>query len=141
MLGPVFLTAILFAFLVRSDERISHQRRHSHWYQDLRESVRQPSMYWLCFLYAVTFGGFVGVCSFLPIFLHDQYGFDRVTAGSITALGGLLGSFIRPLGGYTADRLGGIRVLPVVFVAIAATIGGVGWLPEAKWGVVFLMAG
>src|SRR5215472_12651479 len=117
MLGPVFLTTILFAFLVRSDERISHQRRHSHWYQDLRESVRQPWMYWLCFLYGVTFGGFVGVCSFLPIFVHDQYGFDRVTAGSIAALGGLLGSLIRPFGGYVADYLGGIRVLPSLFLA------------------------
>lgn len=139
MLGPVFLTTIVFAFLVRSDERISHQRRHSHWYQDLRESVRQPWMYWLCFLYGVTFGGFVGVCSFLPIFVHDQYGFDRVTAGSIAALGGLLGSLIRPFGGYVADYLGGIRVLPPLFLAIAASIIGVGWLPPAPWNVLFLV--
>jgi NNP family nitrate/nitrite transporter-like MFS transporter len=98
-------------------------------------------MYWLCFLYAVTFGGFVGLCSFLPIFLHDQYGFDRVTAGAVTALGGLLGSFIRPLGGYLADRLGGIRVLPFVFATIATAIAGVGSLPEAAWGVILLMSG
>ena len=139
MLGPVFLTTILFVFLVRSDERISRQRRHSHWYQDLRESARQPSMYWLCLLYGVTFGGFVGVCSFLPIFVHDQYGFDRVTAGSIAALGGLLGSMIRPFGGYVADYLGGIRVLPLLFLAIAASMIGVGWLPPAPWSVLFLM--
>lgn len=139
MLGPVFLTTILFAFLVRSDERISRQRRHSHWYQDLRESARQPSMYWLCLLYGVTFGGFVGVCSFLPIFVHDQYGFDRVTAGSIAALGGLLGSMIRPFGGYVADYLGGIRVLPLLFLAIAASMIGVGWLPPTPWSVLFLM--
>jgi NNP family nitrate/nitrite transporter-like MFS transporter len=92
-------------------------------------------MYWLCFLYAVTFGGF------LPIFLHDQYGFDHVTAGSVTALGGLLGSFIRPLGGYLADRLGGIRLLPFVCAAIAAAVGGVGSLPEATWGVLLLLTG
>jgi MFS transporter, NNP family, nitrate/nitrite transporter len=140
-LVPVLVTAILFAFMVRGDEYIGRARPHGRWWHDLRDGLARPSMHWLCLLYAVTFGGFVGVCSFLPIFLHDQYAFDPVTAGSITALGGLLGSFIRPLGGYTADRLGGIRVLPVVFVAIAATIGGVGLLPEAEWGVVFLMAG
>ena len=139
MLGPVLLTTVLFAFLVRSDERMPHQGPHSHWYQDLRESLRQPSMYWLCFLYGVTFGGFVGVCSFLPIFLHDQYGFDRVAAGSISALGGLLGSLIRPFGGYVADHLGGIRVLPLLFLAIAASIAGVGWLPPVPWSVLFVM--
>jgi len=96
-------------------------------------------MYWLCFLYSVTFGGFVGICSFLPIFLHDQYGVDRVTAGSITALGGLLGSLIRPFGGYIADHMGGIRVLAVIFVSIAASIVGVGWLPPLTWSVLFLM--
>ena len=140
-LVPVLVTAILFAFMVRGDEQVGRLIPRGHWWQDLREGLAQPSMHWLCLLYAVTFGGFVGVCSFLPIFLHDQYGFDRVTAGSITALGGLLGSFIRPLGGYAADRLGGIRVLPFVFAAIAATVAGVGWLPEAAWGVVLLMAG
>ena len=140
-LVPVLVTAILFAFMVRGDAQVGRLRPRGHWWHDLREGLAQPSMHWLCLLYAVTFGGFVGVCSFLPIFLHDQYGFDRVTAGSITALGGLLGSFIRPLGGYTADRLGGICVLPFVFGAIAATVAGVGWLPEAAWGVVLLMAG
>jgi NNP family nitrate/nitrite transporter-like MFS transporter len=138
---PVLVTAILFASMVRDDEHVGRVRPPGHWWHDLREGLARPFMHWLCLLYAVTFGGFVGVCSFLPIFLHDQYGFDRVTAGSITALGGLLGSFIRPLGGYTADRLGGIRVLPLIFAAIAATMAGVGWLPEAAWGVVFLMAG
>ena len=140
-LVPVLVTAILFAFMVQGDEQVGRLRPRGHWWHELREGLARPSMHWLCLLYAVTFGGFVGICSFLPIFLHDQYGFDRVTAGSITALGGLLGSFIRPLGGYTADRLGGIRVLPYVFGAIAATVAGVGWLPEAAWGVMLLMAG
>ena len=139
MLGPLLLTTVLFAVLVRGDERMSHPVLRSHWYQDLPDSLAQPSMYWLCFLYGVTFGGFVGVCSFLPIFLHDQYGFDRVAAGSIAALGGLLGSLIRPFGGYVADHIGGIRVLPTLFLALAASIGGVGWLPPKPWSVLFLM--
>ena len=141
MLVPVLVTAILFALIVRGDEPLVQTKLRQRWRQDLREGLARRSMYWLCFLYAVTFGGFVGTCSFLPIFLHDQYGFDHVTAGSVTALGGLLGSFIRPLGGYLADRLGGIRILPFVFAAIATTIGAVGSLPEAAWGVVLLMGG
>jgi MFS transporter, NNP family, nitrate/nitrite transporter len=138
---PVLATVILFAGMVQGDERPVQVRPRGQWRHDLWDGLAQPSMHWLCFLYAVTFGGFVGICSFLPIFLHDQYGVDRVTAGSVTALGGLLGSFIRPLGGYLADRLGGIRVLPFVLGSIAAAVGGVGALPEARWGIVLLMAG
>ena len=140
MLGPLLLTTILFAVLVRGDEAISRRTLPLHWRQELHDSLRRPSMYWLCLLYGVTFGGFVGVCSFLPIFLHDQYGFDRVTAGSITALGGLLGSLIRPLGGYIADHIGGIRMLPFVFVAIATFTGVAGGLPPVPWSVAILMA-
>jgi MFS transporter, NNP family, nitrate/nitrite transporter len=143
-LVPVLLTAILFAIMVQSDPQVGPLKPlkvHGDWWQDLRDGLARPSMHWFCLLYAVTFGGFVGVCSFLPIFLHDQYEIDRVTAGSITALGGLFGSFIRPFGGYMADRLGGIRVLPFVFAAIAATVGGVAWLPEAATGITLLLTG
>jgi MFS transporter, NNP family, nitrate/nitrite transporter len=143
-LVPVLLTAILFAIMVQSDPQVGPLKPlkvRGDWWRDLRDGLARPSMHWFCLLYAVTFGGFVGVCSFLPIFLHDQYEIDRVTAGSITALGGLLGSFIRPLGGYMADRLGGIRVLPFVFAAIAATVGGAGWLPEAAAGITLLLTG
>lgn len=143
-LGPVLMTAVVFAIMVRDDAQAGLRQPvniWTQWWQDLRDGLTRPSMQWLCLLYAITFGGFVGVCSFLPIFLHDQYGFDRVTAGSLTAVGGLLGSFIRPLGGYVADRLGGIRVLPVVFAAIAAAVGGVGWLPEPSTSVLLLLTG
>lgn len=143
-LGPVLMTAVVFAIMVRDDAQGGLRQPvniWTQWWLELRDGLARPSMQWLCLLYAITFGGFVGVCSFLPIFLHDQYGFDRVTAGSLTAVGGLLGSFIRPLGGYIADRLGGIRVLPVVFAAIAAAVGGVGWLPEPSTSVLLLLTG
>ena len=139
MIGPVAVTTMIFALLVRDEGQALRQAPRGRWWHDLREGFVRPSMYWLSFLYAVTFGGFVGICSFLPIFLHDQYGYDRIAAGSITALGGLLGSLIRPLGGYTADHLGGTRVLPVVFVAIAFAMIGMGTLPEVTWGVMFVM--
>jgi NNP family nitrate/nitrite transporter-like MFS transporter len=66
---------------------------------------------WLCFFYAITFGGFVGLASALGLFLHDQYGVARVAAGDLTALCVFAGSFMRPLGGALADRWGGVRVL------------------------------
>jgi NNP family nitrate/nitrite transporter-like MFS transporter len=75
-------------------------------------------------LYAVTFGGFVGFCSLLPLLLHDFYQLDAVMAGTVAALCGLFGSLIRPMGGYVADRQGGLRtlyyVLPVIVGSVVA---------------------
>ncbi|HMU56366.1 MAG TPA: MFS transporter, partial [Nitrospira sp.] len=140
MLVPVLATAAVFALLVRRDDAASSREVFPNWRRKLEESLARPAMYWLCLLYSVTFGGFVGVCSALPIFLHDQYRLDLVTAGSITALGGLLGSVIRPLGGYVADRVGGALVLPAVLGAIAGSMVAVGSLPPLVPAVLCVMA-
>lgn len=138
MMVPLVLTTVLFGLLVRSEVSVSRQERHPHPWGSVASILARPSMYWLSLLYAITFGGFVGMCSFLPIFLHDQYGLDLVTAGSITALCGLFGSLIRPFGGYVADLIGGLRVLQGVLVGIAGLVAGVAQLP-AVGSAVFLL--
>ena len=90
---------------------------------------RQRDTIWLSLMYSVTFGGFVGLSTFLPIFFHDQYGLDKVAAGSFAALCVFAGSFIRPVGGFLADRFGGIRILIGLFLFIAALALAIGSLP------------
>lgn len=136
---PLVLTMVLFWLLVQSDADQPRTERHRLWWKALTGMLSRPSAYWLCALYAVTFGGFVGLCSTLPIFLHDQYGLGLVEAGSVTALCGLLGSLIRPLGGFVADRLGGIVVLGPVFAAIAGLMAGLGQLPPIEWALSILI--
>lgn len=140
MLIPIGVTLILFVLLVRSDRGTSRQESRDPW-NTLWAAMAQPSMYWLCFLYAVTFGGFVGFCSFLPLFLHDQYGVDLVTAGTLTALCGLTGSLIRPLGGYLGDRVGGLMVLQLVYAGMAFCIGLLGMLPSLPLAAVYAVVG
>ena len=77
----------------------------------------------------MTFGGFVGLASFLSIFFHDQYGLNKVAAGTFTTSCIIAGSLIRPVGGYLADRFGGIRILTVLFLGMALFLGGVSALP------------
>ena len=139
MIIPLGVTSLLFWLLVQSDETFSRAERQAQWWQETVTMVRRSSVYWLCLLYAVTFGGFVGLCSMLPIFLHDQYGLNTIEAGSVTALCGLLGSLIRPFGGYVADRFGGIVVLGPVFAAIAGFMAGLGELPPVGWAVSLLV--
>jgi NNP family nitrate/nitrite transporter-like MFS transporter len=84
---------------------------------------------WLCLFYSFTFGGFVGLASFLVIFFHDQYGLAKVMAGNFTALCVFAGSFLRPVGGYLADRFGGTRMLSILFACASAGLIAVGTLP------------
>jgi NNP family nitrate/nitrite transporter-like MFS transporter len=139
MLVPLTMTMILFAFLVPSDAESMQTRRPRP--AMIGDVLRERSILRLCLLYAVTFGGFVGFCSFLPIFVHDQYGLDLVSAGSITAVCGLTGSLARPFGGYLADRFGGARVLTWVFLGIAVCILAVASLPALPSALMLLVTG
>ena len=138
---PLTITLLLFIALVQPDRGVSRQEQKRSWWDTTVASVTQTSMYWVSFLYAVTFGGFVGFCSFLPIFLHDQYGVNLITAGTTTAVSGLVGSLLRPVGGYLADRFGGLAVLRAVFIGIALCVGVVGMLPALEYATVFTVAG
>jgi NNP family nitrate/nitrite transporter-like MFS transporter len=93
-----------------------------------------------CFFYMITFGGFVGLASFLPIFFNDQYGVSRIMAGNLTALCVFSGSFCRPLGGYISDRLGGIRTLSFLYSGIAVCLLLVAVLPALPIIVTALFA-
>ena len=75
-------------------------------------------------IYVITFGGFLGLATFLPSFFYGQFHVTKVQAGSLTVLATLTGSLTRVLGGWFADRIGGITTLSVVFlIAIAGLFG------------------
>lgn len=73
-------------------------------------------------IYVVTFGGFIGLASFLPTYFHDQFGVTKVQAGQLTMLATLMGSGVRVIGGALSDRLGGITTLSGVLVCVAVTL-------------------
>jgi NNP family nitrate/nitrite transporter-like MFS transporter len=73
-------------------------------------------------IYIVTFGGFIGLSSFLPTYFYDQFGVTKIQAGQLTMLATLMGSAVRVVGGYISDRVGGINTLSGVLVAVAVTL-------------------
>lgn len=82
-----------------------------------------PEAWMLMLFYSVTFGGFVGLASSLPIYFHDQYGLSPVVAGYVTAACVFTGSMLRPVGGAIADRIGGLKTLGGVYlVAFSALL-------------------
>jgi NNP family nitrate/nitrite transporter-like MFS transporter len=84
-----------------------------------RSALSPANALWLMAFYCVSFGGFVGLSSFLPIYFNDQYGLSPVNAGYCTAAAVFAGSFARPFGGAVADRIGGVK-------ALSFATGGVG---------------
>ncbi|GAA3318585.1 hypothetical protein GCM10020331_021980 [Ectobacillus funiculus] len=97
--------------------------------------------WFFCALYSVTFGGFVGLSSFLSIFFVDQYGLSKVSAGDFVTLCVASGSILRPVGGFLADRIGGTKLLTFLFSAVAILMFGVSYLPAFSIVMVMLFVG
>jgi NNP family nitrate/nitrite transporter-like MFS transporter len=97
---------------------------------------------WVVMLvYSITFGGFVGMSSYVSLLLTTQYQISKVDAGFIMALLSLTGAMVRPVGGLIADRLSGVKVLLVLLVAISAFNFGFAMLmPPLAGGIALLVA-
>ncbi len=94
-------------------------------HQSLREHVAclfEKDGWAFSLIYIVTFGGFIGLSSFLPTYFHDQFKVTKVEAGQLTMLATLMGSGVRVLGGYISDRVGGITTLTGVLLLVAVTL-------------------
>lgn len=119
-LASLPLLVVLALFIVLAKDSPSAPRC-----TPLREYLKVlavPDAWILMFFYSVTFGGFVGLASSLPIYFSDQYGLSPVSAGYVTAACVFIGSMLRPVGGAVADRIGGVRTLSVVYLIAAAAL-------------------
>jgi NNP family nitrate/nitrite transporter-like MFS transporter len=69
----------------------------------------------LSLYYFLTFGGFVAMAIYLPIFLTEMFHLTPQDAGLRTAGFVVLATTMRPIGGVLADKVGGRRILKWVF--------------------------
>lgn len=102
--------------------------------------LKLADTWWFCLLYSITFGGFVGLASFLNVFFLSQYGLSKVQAGNFATFCVIAGSALRPLGGYLADRFGGVRLLTGLYLIAGTTMLGLATLPPMFAGTVLLFA-
>ncbi|KQX23118.1 MFS transporter [Variovorax sp. Root434] len=77
-------------------------------------------------IYGVTFGGFIGLTTFLPSYYYDQFGVSKVQAGQLTMLAAFMGAAVRIVGGWISDRWGGVNTLTVVLLVVAVSLVLVG---------------
>jgi len=102
---------------------------------------KQKDTWYFCLLYGVTFGGFIGLTSYLSIFFVDQYGLSNVQAGDFVTLCVIAGSCVRPIGGYISDKIGGARMLTFLFIFLAIFMLGVSTLPSLTYVTILLFLG
>lgn len=79
----------------------------------------------MTWLYVMTFGSFIGYANAFPKLIDDV--FVTPTNGLVTSkyiwIGAAVGAFIRPVGGWLSDRLGGARVTQWdTWIMVASTI-------------------
>ncbi|XID92976.1 nitrate/nitrite transporter [Paenibacillaceae bacterium WGS1546] len=103
--------------------------------------LKQRDTWLFCILYSVTFGGFVGMSNYLTIFFNTQYGLSAVRAADFTTICVIAGSFFRPVGGFLSDRIGGIRMLTILYGGAFAMFALVATLPSLPVVTALLFAG
>jgi NNP family nitrate/nitrite transporter-like MFS transporter len=123
LLLPVFGSAIALAVLPRKYLAVLTER--DTWVMML--------------VYSITFGGFVGMSSYVSLLLTTQYGLSKLDAGFLMAGLSFTGAMVRPVGGWVADRVSGVRVLLVLLVAIAIfNVGFAMLMPPLAGGAALL---
>ncbi|MCC6464381.1 MAG: NarK/NasA family nitrate transporter [Planctomycetes bacterium] len=95
-------------------------------------------------MYALTFGGYIGLTSFLPTLFADQYGIAKASVGQYSAGIIVMASILRIFGGGLADKIGGLRMIK--WLALVAVLGtaAAGYLVIHKEGPLaspFIMVG
>ena len=107
----------------------------------MREAVRLKATWQALLLYAVVFGGFVALSTYLPTLLTLSYGYLQSDAGMRTAGFAVAAVAARPVGGILSDRIGAVRVCLVSFFGTAACAVVLAPHPPAEFaaGVSFVL--
>ena len=131
---PILLTLLIFSLLAKDSPNKPSPKKLSAY----GNVLKQKDSWLFCILYAVTFGGFVGMSSYLTIFFNTQYGLSPVRAADFTTICVIGGSFFRPVGGWLADKLGGIRMLVVLYGIVAIMMASISTLPPLSITTILL---
>lgn len=83
-------------------------------------AVMKLTLTWqACYLYALSFGGYVAFSVFLPTMLKTWYGLEAADASFRMAGFVILAVIMRPLGGSLSDRIGAATTLYISYASVA----------------------
>lgn len=121
----VLLTGWLVFFAIKA--RNAPRRGAIKSWRDVAQPLSDSRSWILSLYYFLTFGGFVAMGVYLPIFLTEMFKLTPQDAGLRTAGFVVVATALRPLGGTLADRIGGRAILKWVFPFTAAMALFLAW--------------
>ena len=125
VLIPLSITLLVYTMMAKDAPGLPPPQKLSKYFQVLKER----DAWWFMLFYMVTFGGFVGLASSLVIYFNSQFGLEPQVAGYLTAGCVFCGSMFRPIGGTIADRVGGVRALQFMYVAVVLSMFCIAMIP------------
>jgi NNP family nitrate/nitrite transporter-like MFS transporter len=148
LLIPLLLVLAIYIWLVKD----APGQRKPVTLANYAAVLQDVDTWWFMFFYSITFGGFVGLGNALPLYFTNWYHVSGIAAGMMAAIVVFAGSMFRPVGGYLADRVGGIRSLQFLLLLVALAYLAISFMPEgpvqaeagtakvAGWGMLELPA-
>jgi NNP family nitrate/nitrite transporter-like MFS transporter len=112
----MLIPLLVMIFMAKEPPDAEHQSLRAH-----LACLVQADGWSFNLIYVITFGGFIGLSTFLPSFFYAEFAVTKVQAGWLTMLAAIMGSAVRAVGGYAADRVGGVAALCVVLIAVIGT--------------------
>jgi NNP family nitrate/nitrite transporter-like MFS transporter len=106
---------VIFAIAARNAPRLSAPKT----FVETLRPLEDRRSWVLSLYYFLTFGGFVAMAIYLPIFLTEMFHLTPQQAGLRTAGFVVLATAMRPVGGILADKVGGASILKWVFPVTA----------------------
>ena len=100
-------------------------------------------------IYTMTFGSFIGYSAAFALAIKVVFGYQHLIVNGVLThntpnpngpsalmyawMGPFIGAFIRPIGGWIADRLGGARVTQYITILMIASALGVAYFMKAAY--------
>ncbi len=125
----------VMALMAKEPPDIQHQSLRQH-----LAPLAEADGWAFSLVYVITFGGFIGLSTFLPSFYFNQFGVSKIEASYLTLLAAVMGSTIRAVGGYWADRVGGIAALAIVLMFVIGTLLALTATPSLVLTTILFMA-
>ena len=130
------VTFVAYAFIAKDAPSEVYTARPKK-LKDYGKLLKDKDTWWFSLFYAISFGGFVGFAGYMKVYLMNTYSVDmgtfgldvldesnvKVIAGYFGALCIFAGAVLRPFGGATADKIGGIKALYFFYGMVALLVG------------------
>jgi MFS transporter, NNP family, nitrate/nitrite transporter len=110
------LWCLVFALFAKDAPRTATPKS----FKQMAQPLTQKMSWVLSFFYFLTFGGFVAMSIYLPMFLTELFKLTPQDAGLRTAGFVLLATAMRPIGGWLSDKAGGLTILLWIFPFVTA---------------------